>query len=337
LLQASSPFVLVGNGAARSDCAREALDLLERVNAPCFSTPLAKGVIPDDHPLNLGCGWIKEGPARPFLNKADLVLVIGSSLSEIPTSRWTLAFPANLIQIDSDPQVIGRNYPVAVGLVGDAKSILAQLLEELRRQKPVARPSLVEQVAEVKRQVQAKSQSKPTWQFVNALQSALPRDAIVTNDAATANGWVLCFLDRYLPRTCNITCGLAALGYAYPAAIGAKLAYPDRQAVAVVGDGGFLFTGSALATAVQYNLNVAAVIFNDGGYRSIENIQLRRCGRTVGVELKNPDFVKLAEAFGAVGVRAQEPEQLHAALMSAWQRSVPTVIEVPHKVGTDLF
>ena len=197
--------------------------------------------------------------------------------------------------------------------------------------------SPAERIAEVKRQVYAKLQTKPAWHFINAMQRALPRDAIVTNDAATANGWVLYFLDRCLPRTCSITRSQAALGYALPAAMGAKLAYPDRQAVAVVGDGGFLFTASALATAVQYHLNVVVLVFNDGGYRSIERFQLRRFGRTIGIDLHNPDFVKLAEASGATGERVEQPDQLYGALVAAWQRSVPTVIEIPLSVGVDFF
>ena len=334
---AISPLVLVGSGAARSDCAAEVIRLLEQLNAACFATYLGKGVVPDAHPLNLGCGWVERGPARRFLEEADLVLVVGSSLGEPETLKWTLPFPKNLIQIDTCAEVLGRNYPGTLGLAGDAKAVLSQLLEELAGRPPGRGASPAARIAEVKRQVYAKLQTKPAWHFIQAMQRALPRDAIVTNDAATANGWVLYFLDRCLPRTCSITYGLAALGYALPAAMGAKLAYPDRQAVAVVGDGGFLFTDSALATAVQYNLNSVAIVFNDGGYRSIERCQLRRFGRTIGIDLHNPDFVKLAEAYGASGERVEQPDQLYGALVAAWQRSVPTVIEIPLSVGDDCF
>jgi len=175
------------------------------------------------------------------------------------------------------------------------------------------------------------------WQFVDAMRRALPRDAFVTNDASLVNAWFLAFLPRYLPRTINITRSMAALGYAFPSAIGAKIAYPHRQAVAVSGDGGFLFTSNAVNTAVQHRLNAVAVVFNDNCYTSIKRTQDRLLGRSIGVDLHNPDFVKLAEAHGATGTLVETPPQLYDALQAAWRRDLPTIIEVPLAMQADLF
>ena len=329
LAEATSPLVYVGSGAVLSGCTAEVIRLIEHLNAPCRVTVLAKGVVPDDHPLNLGWWRDQDGLAHRFLKEADAILVIGSSLDEADTGGGTLPLPENLIQIDTCAEMIGRNYPVAVGLEGDAKAVLAQLLEALADCEHRTRPSPAPRIAEAKRKAQARVQEELPWRWMNAVQQALPEDAVVTNDASGSSGWAISFLQRDLPRTFNITRSMAALGYAFPAAVGAKLAYPDRQAVAVVGDGGFLFTGYALSTAVKYHINAVAIVFDNGGYGTIRRIQMQRFGRTIGADLHNPDFVRLAEAYGAVGVRVAHPDQLYEALMAAWERDVPSLIEVP--------
>jgi thiamine pyrophosphate-dependent acetolactate synthase large subunit-like protein len=337
LRAARTPLVLIGGGAAQADCANELVSLVEQLNAACFTTLLGKGVVPDNHPLSLGWNLVDQGPARVMLEEADLLLVVGSSLDEVETGRWTLPLPANLIHIDICPEMIGRNYPAAVALRGDAKVVLAQLLEALTSRPAAERPSPAARIAAFKQQILEKVRHKPCFQFVDALQQALPADAMLTNDASLMNGWALTYVNRTLPRTACITRSLAALGFAFPAAVGAKLAYPQRQAVSVSGDGGFLFTSDALATAVQYKLNAVALIFNDQTYGSIKKVQLQRFGRTVGVDLVNPDFVKLAQAYGAAGCRVEQPDHLRDELLRAFERDVPTVIEVPIELDFDMI
>ena len=329
LSQANAPLLYIGSGAASSGCTDELIQLLTRLRAPCCVTVQAKGVVPDDHPLNLGLWRDPSEFALRFLEQADVVLVVGSSLDEADTREWTLPLPEKLIQIDTCESVIGRHYPVALGLVGDAKSVLAQLLTELDDPAGEMRQDLEARVAEGKENIHANAQPQASWQYMDAVQRALPRDAFVTNDASTANGWAAYYLKRYLPRTFSITSNMAALGYAFPAALGAKLAYPDRQALAIVGDGGFLFTAQTLATAVKYQINAVAMVFDNGRYATIQRVQQRELGRAVGSELHNPDFAALAQAYGASGVRAEHPDQIYDALMDAWESDVPTVIHVP--------
>jgi acetolactate synthase-1/2/3 large subunit len=207
--------------------------------------------------------------------------------------------------------------------------VLSQILAELSQREQPVRQSPAARIAECITCSQAGVRDEPGWQFMEAIQQALPHDAVVTNDASRANGWAIYYLKRSLPNTFNITGNMGALGYAFPAAVGAKLAYPDRQALAIVGDGGFQFTLFSLGTAVQHRINAVAVVFNDGSYGRIKRMQSQHFERTIGADLPSPDFVRLAESYGAAGCQAVDPQQLHDALVAAWQRDVPTVIEVP--------
>jgi len=292
-------------------------------------TPLAKGTIPEDHPLSLSWGGRHEGHLDRFLAEADVVLVVGSSLDEADAGSKGLPFPEHLIQIDACREVIGRTCPVSVGLVGDAQAVLNQILTELPHMEQTMRRSPAARIAECIARSEGSVQDEPGWQFMDAIQQALPRDAVVTNDASRANGWAIFYLRRYLPNTFNITGNLGALGYAFPAAVGAKLAYPERQALCIVGDGGFQFTPFSLGTAVQHRINAVAVVFNDACYGRIKRMQHQHFGRTIGADLPSPDFVRLAESYGAAGCRADDPQQLYDALVAAWQRDIPTLIEVP--------
>ena len=329
LSQAAAPVVFVGSGAVSSDSSAKVIEIMSRLNAPCYVTALAKGVVPDDHPLNPTPTGDGPGTAGRFLKDADAVLVVGSSLDEATTRQFRLRLPDNLIQIDTCADIFGRHYPVAVPLLGDAKVVLSQLLEELGDVPSETRPSLADRIAQSKQKALTVAQQQMPWKYVHAIELALPRDGFVTNDAAKANGWMYSHLRRYLPRTMNITSNMAALGYAFPAAVGAKLAYPERQAVAVLGDGGYLFSVYSLATAVQHRINVVAIVFDNSGYNTIRVNQTRDFGRVIGADLRNPDFVMLAQAHGAAGTRAENPDQIYDALMAAWERDVPTIIEVP--------
>jgi acetolactate synthase-1/2/3 large subunit len=320
-------MLFLGNRAA--ECSGEVLELVEKLDALTFACPLGQGILPGDHPLFLPWGWAEGRPARSVLEEADALLVIGADLSEVDTGQWTIPLPKCLIEIDSCRTVISKSYPVEVSLVGDPKAVLRQLLDRLSNVSRSTEASRTEGLPQIRHEVLSAIRDQPMWNFVDAMAQVLPATAFVTNDASISNGWVLAHLPRFFPRTMSITRSMAALGFAYPAALGARIAHPNRQAIAVVGDGGFLFSSSALATAVQYRLNAVAVIFNDNCYGGVKHRQTALFGRTIGVDLVNPDFVRLAEAYGAVGVRVSKPRQLRDALETAWQRELPTIIDVP--------
>ena len=333
LAAARAPVLFVGRGAAISGAGEEVIRLAERLGAPCYTTPLAKGVVPEDHPLCLSWGGVRGGLVREFLEQADLVLVVGSSLDEADGSRYGFALAGKLIQVDADPATIGRIYPVEVGLAGDAQAVLAQLLDALGPEVSpgaTSRAALASaRIADKREQTSAEVQSQPMWQYMDAIERALPRDGFVANDGSRVNSWANAYLRRSLPNTYAVTRNTAALGFAWPAAVGAKVAAPDRPSLAIVGDGGFLFTSFTLATAVQQRLGAVAVVFDDQCYGTIANLQNRQYGRAMGAALVNPDFVRLAQAFGAHGRHVETPEQLYETLLSAWGSDLPTVIEVP--------
>lgn len=333
LAAARAPALFAGRGAAMSGASRELIRLAEQLSAPVFTTPLAKGVVPEDHPLCLSWGGVRRGLAREFLEEADAVLVVGSSLDEADGSRYRFAFEGKLLQVDASQATIGRRYPVEVGLVGDARTVLEQLLGALEQIAPLDRPPcagrVAARIADQRARTLAEVQPQRMWQFMDAIERALPRDGFVANDGSRVNSWAHSFLRRYQPLTYAVTRNTAALGFAWPAAIGAKLAHPERASLAIAGDGGFLFTCFALGTAVQHRIGAVAVVFNDAGYGTIARIQQREYGREVGAALHNPDFVRLAEVFGAHGRRVETPDQLYEALCAAWKRDLPTVIEAP--------
>jgi acetolactate synthase-1/2/3 large subunit len=266
---------------------------------------------------------------REFLEEADVVLVVGSSLDEADGSRYRFAFEGKLLQVDTDRATIGRLYQVEVGLVGDARTVLEQLLGEMAGAGPRAETGVAARIAERRTQMLAEVQSQRMWQYMDAIERALPQDGFVANDGSRVNSWANSFLRRTRPLTYAVTRNTAALGFAWPAAVGARLAHPERASLAVMGDGGFLFTSFALGTAVQHQIGAVAVVFNDQSYGTIARIQQRQYGREVGAALRNPDFVRLAEAFGAHGQQVETPEQLYEALCMAWEQEGPTVIEVP--------
>ncbi|KPA12046.1 protein containing Thiamine pyrophosphate enzyme, partial [Candidatus Magnetomorum sp. HK-1] len=172
-------------------------------------------------------------------------------------------------------------------------------------------------------------QSTLAWQYINAIQNAISQKTIIFSDPSWVNGWVVYFLERQFPNTFHCTRNFCGLGFSFPAALGAKLANPNSQVIAIIGDGGFLFSQAELATAVQYQLNIITIIFNDQGFGAIKRRQHNAFKRTVGVDLPSPDFVRLAEAYGAIGIRLTTPDQLYTHLIKALDYNQPVIIEVP--------
>ena len=236
---------------------------------------------------------------------------------QVETRDWTLPLPKTLIHVDVDPAVLGRHYPTTVGVAGDARQALEQIAAALAGMALQPGPSPAMEIAQRQAEERARLQGDPGFGFMAAVAAALARDAIVANDAALVNGWTSQHLPSYTPRSVLFPSGFAALGFALPAALGAKIAFPERQVVAVCGDGGFLFTAQELATAVQYGLAVVVLVFNDGSYGSIARLQQAHFGADFAADLVNPDFVRLAEAFGAWAARASTPEEAGAALAAA--------------------
>jgi acetolactate synthase-1/2/3 large subunit len=264
--------------------------------------------------------------------RADAALVVGSKLGAWRTGHGRLPLPAALAQIDLDPAEIGRHYPVAVPVVAHAGPALDALLAALRNPPPRTRPARAAEIAAARAAIQdnARRRYGAPVALLDAVRSALPRDGVVVADMTMLGYASAECLPLYEPRTFIHAAELCSIGCGLPLALGAKVAAPARAVVALCGDGGFLLNAGELATAVQERLAVIAIVFNDAAYTAVKNDQRRRFGaRYIATDLVPPDYVALARAFGAHGVRAADPTALHDALVAAQRHGGPTLIEVP--------
>ena len=331
LLEAQRLLIYAGGGAVNSGASPELLRLAELFQAPVLTSGMGKGAIPEDHPLAFGTMW---SPMRvdiaEIVQKGDTMLAVGTRFTASFTSDFTLPLPKQLIQIDIDEAEIGRNYPVKVGLVGDAKKTLQQILRSLDNKEVRPRLQFLAEMQQLKRRLrQELTKSNKALPVMEEIRAALPKDTIICADMMMF--WVdaLALLPTYEPRTFLFPWGYGTIGFSFPAALGAKIACPERPVVAMCGDGAFMYTCQELATAVKYGISVPVILFNDNCYANIKQHQMKRFGRCSEVDLVNPDFVKFAESFGAKGVRIEGLGELKSAIEKAVEADGPTIIEVP--------
>ena len=260
-----------------------------------------------------------------------MVLAVGCRFAHRSTQGLLLNLSfrpdQTLIHLDIDGEVMGKLFVPALGIVGDARDGLAGLLTALGSGAP--RTGWDPRELAAWRAARGPRWTAAVGQIISALRETLEPGAIVVNDQTGINYWMEWHFPVVEPRTFLYPVGSATLGYAVPAAIGAKIARPERQVVAVVGDGGFLFSGSELATAVKYRLGIVFLVLNDERYGAIEYLQEGMFGRSGEADLANPDFVALARAFGAEAARVEGPDDLPRALDKALAHPGPTLLELP--------
>ena len=318
---AKNPLVCVGGGAVSSEAGEALVQVAEFLQAPVICTAEGKGAISDRHYLSLGSFRLRSDTVTA---DHDLVLAVGTRLA-VPGM-----FSQKVVQIDIDEAEIGRNYVDTFGLVGDARRTLEELhrvLASMGSPRPDRRTEL--EAMKAKRD-DPSTHVEPQHSFVQALRRAIPDDGIFVPGMTQIGYYSRTNYPVYQPRTYITSSYYGNLGFTYPVALGAKVAQPDRAVVAVSGDGGFLFNSQELSTAVKYGINVVVVVFNDNAFGNVLRDQNTRFnGRTIGAELHNPDFVKLAEAYGARGVRVHDADALESAVVEALDVDAPTLIEVP--------
>jgi thiamine pyrophosphate-dependent acetolactate synthase large subunit-like protein len=322
------PLLLAGGGVISGLAAPLLVQVAERLGAPVFTSLMGKGAIPGDHPLSYGLPWHQATSdltnMAPFISplfaEADGVLAVGCRFSQVTTGNWTLPQPRQLIQVDIDKTELARHYPVTLGIQADARQVLRVLHAALPAQ---PRTSWA-----------APKPQHPPWRLpgldlLGPLRRALPRNGIVVADVTQLAYIMLADFPVYEPRTFLHPAGFVSMAYGIPAAIGAKLAKPDRPVVAVVGDGGFLMSGMELATAVQEKVPLVVVLINDRSLSLIRAIQQRRFGsRHLGVDLVNPDFGQFARAFGVACWQVHDDRQFERGLREALDSNAPALIEV---------
>lgn len=329
LASSKRPLIYAGGGAVSSGAAPYILQLAERLHAPVLTSIMGKGAIPEDHPLALGANWGAGNAVDDYLQRADLVLVVGSKLGAQATEMFQMSLPENVIRIDIDPREMHLNAQPSTPLLGDAALLTARLVDALVS-KELSGVDQTQEARELRVEAERTSWFAERRDYIDALRRAIPRDGIVSNDM-TMMSYVACSVyPVYEPRTFFFPSGFGTLGFALPAAIGAKIGRPDAAVVAVVGDGGFQYTMGDLGCAVQERMALPIVIFNDSTYSAVKHAQMEERGaRYLGVDLVNPDYVKLAEAYGIPGVRAHSPQELEREVRAALERDLPTIIDVP--------
>jgi acetolactate synthase I/II/III large subunit len=321
------PMIFVGSGAI--DAREEILELAEMIDAPVVAFRSGRGIVSNAHELGL-----TMAAAYKLWPQTDLMIGIGTRM-ELPASSFRWPFqPQGLksIRIDIDP-VEMRRLTSDVAVVSDAKAgtreLLAAVSKSGYRKASGRRAAIREATAAAQQEIQ---KVQPQMAYLNILREVLPSNAIVTDELSQVGFASWYGFPVYEPRT-FITSGYqGTLGSGFPTALGAKVANPDRPVVAITGDGGFMFAVAELATAVQFNIGVVTLVFNNNSYGNVRRDQRTRFdGRVVASDLVNPDFVKLAESFGVAASRVTSPDHFRAALEKALAAGAPYLIaiEVP--------
>jgi acetolactate synthase I/II/III large subunit len=349
LLGATSPVIFAGNGVTQSEASVELRAVAEALGAPVATTLMAKGVFPEDHALSVGMTGIwGTRVANELTRSADVILAVGTTFGEADCSSWnpnfTFSFPpAQLIQIDIDPQEVGKIYPVAAGLVGDAKATLREIAAALQaagqRRSPARANEIKTQKNAWQRELslEQRNADKPIHpaRLLNEISRVAPKDTVFVTDVGWNKNGAGQQLVTTMPQSFITSGGLATMGYAPAAAIGAKIAAPNRPVMALVGDGGFLSVAGAVTTAVELGIPVVWVIFNNFCFATIRTVGTTYFNNAYGTEFRtpdgepyNPDFVLFAKAFGIEGARVEEPDDLPAALTRALSANAPYLLEV---------
>lgn len=339
LAKAQKPLIWAGGGTILSEASQQIIVLAEMLGAAVATTVEGKGIIPENHPLSLGVGYYGHGAPGWASSLADVVIAVGTRLTTQMYGPTRLRNPQRLIHIDIDPTVIGKNYPAEVAMVADAKMALQTLIAEVQRQ-PKGNPGWsAQEVAEIHRFHQRWLAEKASFQcrIISQIRQELSEDAILVSGITNVGYWSHLAYPVQRPRTYFSASYFATLGFAFPFALGAKVAAPDRPVVCITGDGGFMYALPELATAVQYDIPVVTIVFVDNAFgASNHDQQTRFKKRIIGTELYNPNFAQVAEAFGVKGIKV-EANLVGKALREALEANRPAVIEVPIPTLTPPF
>jgi acetolactate synthase-1/2/3 large subunit len=323
LERANRPMIIVGSGAI--DAGDESRSIAERLGAPVVSHLQGRGIVDSRHPLSIGCP-----EAFRMWRDVDVILAVGTRFNS-PRRRWGLRPGQRVVRVDFDPAQFRRGAPPDVAILADARAALGALAAGLTTTSPQA-PARAQLVAKARAEVAAEFDRRlaPQMSFLRVIREASPEDSVFVADYTQVGYVATAALPVYAPRQ-MITPGYqGTLGFAFATALGAKVGCPDKPVVALCGDGGFLFTGNELATAVQHDIRTVTIVFNDGAYGNVRRMQQDLYGgRVIASDLKNPDFVRFAESFGAGARRAEGPRALSQALHWAFDQPGPVIIEAP--------
>ena len=328
LARTKSCVMMVGGGAQQAS--QEVTQLAERLQVGVIASNAGKGVVADSNPLSLG-GAIISPVVHEYISSAEVVLAIGTELGEADSFIYDLPVNGKVIRIDIDPARFSDAFPAHIAIQGDARSACTQLLDELEGRE--CGRSSTEVIAELdllreRQQAAFTDVERQHIHVLDILRSELPDDAVIMGDIAQLVYTGTAAMKTLQPRTWFYPAGFGTLGCALPDSIGAKIALPDRTVIALVGDGGFMFTVNELATAVEEGLSIPVIIWHNHSYAMIRDGMVKRNIPEIGVNPRAPDFVKLADAFGCPGSLVDSDEGFRQALQAAREHAGPSLIVI---------
>jgi acetolactate synthase-1/2/3 large subunit len=324
---ARKPVIYAGGGIARSDAEAELVAFAEAHNIAVLTSAGGKGTMSERHELALGGSLGPAGQLKNYIEDADLVIGIGTRFS----MRNPAAAEARLIHIDADPTMIGHVHQNSLGLVGDVKATLPELSAAITAAGGGGWESPVAEVARIQDALTNSEEelNRPQEDYLRALQEGAPNDAIMVFGMTQLGYYSRPRWITENPKS-YIDSGYSGnLGFSFPTALGAKVGNPDKPVICVSGDGGFMYNSSEISTAVKYGINLVTVIYNDGHYGNVARDLDDDFGGAYETDFVNPDFVKLAEAYGAVGLRAKDPFDVKNVIPKALAMNKPVFIDVP--------
>ncbi|MBT3555694.1 MAG: thiamine pyrophosphate-binding protein [Chloroflexi bacterium] len=327
IIAAKKPVIYAGGGIARSDAEAELVAFAEAHKIAVLTSAGGKGTMSERHALALGGSLGPTGQLKDYIEDADVVIGIGTRFS----MRNQAAADARLIHVDVDPEMIGHVHENSLGVIGDVKVSLSKLSAAITAAGGGKWNSPAAEVAQIQENLTNSDEeiNQPQEDYLRALQEGAPDDAIMIFGMTQLGYYSRPRWITENPKS-YIDSGYSGnLGFAFPTALGAKVGNPDKPVICVSGDGGFMYNSSEISTAVKYGINLVTVIYNDGHYGNVARDMDDDFGGTYETDFVNPDFVKLAEAYGAVGIRAEGPLDVKNVLPKALAMNKPVFIDVP--------
>ncbi len=330
--KAKSPVIMVGNGVIRAKASKALVEFAEQLNIPVATTFMAKGVIPSSHSLSLGAIGLKSKDLVSFgFEEADLIICIGVDMVEYHPELWNPNKDKKILHIDRRPAEVDEHYILECGVLGNITDTLRRIARRVEGPRPNSR---LHKLVEVIRAEWAEHKDDTEFpikpqKILWDLRQVLAKDDILISDVGAHKMWIGRMYQAQSPNSCIISNGFAAMGIALPGAIAAKLAYPKKQVVAVSGDAGFMMNNQEIDTALRLGLNIVILIFNDSKYGLIEWHQLRHFNRSTAIDFGNPDFVMLAESFGAKGYRVKSVDDFIPTMKKALADGTVSIIDCP--------
>lgn len=329
---ASFPVILAGHGVVRKAANEQLRQFAELLCIPVVTTFMGKGAISAKSPSCIGSlGLSGDRQIADVFSRADLILAVGYGLVEYAPKNWNPTIDKKIVHIDFTSSEVDLHYVPEVEIVSDIRESL-ELLEGMLSTNKKSRCA-IDLHASFSQEFE-RIGSRKTWpvrppQILYRIRKVLSDSDILVSDVGTCKFWAAKFYPVYDNNTFILSNGFASMGFSLPTAMVAKLVHPDRRVVALSGDGGFLMNMQDLETAVRMKLGMVIVIFNDQSYNLIKWKSMKKFGTSYGVDFKNPDFIKVAEGFGAVGLRLESAEDFEPMLREALTRDVPVIIDVP--------